>query len=108
MLRIDSGSLEEPIDDGQVKVVMRVEGGAEAMQETHGPHRGGGRRSGARLLQGCLEGPEQNVEDGCGGLGPVVEERPQPLGNGEHELADRDVGEDVVHHMGGGLGHVAG
>jgi len=38
----------------------------------------------------------------------VVKERPQALGDRKHELADRDVGEDVVHHVSGGFGHVAG
>ena len=78
------------------------------MQETHGPYRCRGRRRGAGFLQGGLERPEEDVQHGGGGLGPVVEVGPQTLGNGEDELADRDVGEDVVHHVGGGLGHVAG
>jgi len=44
------------------------------------------------------------VEDGAGRVGPVVEVGPQTFGNGEDELADWDVGEDVVHHVGGGRG----
>jgi hypothetical protein len=67
---------------------MGIETGAEAVQETHGPHGGGGRRSGGGLFQGCLEGPEQNVEDGGGGLGPVVEVGPQTFGNGACEAQD--------------------
>ncbi len=55
-----------------------------------------------------MEGPEQNVQHGGGGFRAVVKELPQPLGDRKHELSHRDVGEDVVHHMGSGLGHVAG
>jgi hypothetical protein len=104
--RIDP--LKESIDDGQVEVEMGIETGAEPVQETHGPYRGRGRRRGAGFLQGGQQRPEENVKHGAGGPGPVMEVGPQTLGNREHELADRDVGEDVVHHVGGGLGHVAG
>jgi hypothetical protein len=106
--RIGLDPLKESIDDGQVKLVVGIERRAEPVQETHGSHRGRGRRRGARHSQGSLEGPEEDVEDGGGGLGAVVEEGPQALGDRKHELADRDVGEDMVHHMGGRLGHVAG
>jgi hypothetical protein len=37
---------------------------------------------------GGLEGAGEDVEDGAGGAGPVVEIRPQTLGNREDELAD--------------------
>jgi len=87
---------------------MGIETGAEAVQETHGPHRRGLRRSGTGLPQGGLKGPEQDVEDGGGGPGAVVKEGPQTFGNRQHELAHRDVGEDMVHHMGGCLGHAPG
>jgi len=78
------------------------------MQETHDRHRGRGRCRGIRLSQSGLESPEQDVQDGRGGLRAVVKEGPEALGDREHELADRDVGEHMVHHMGGRLGHVAG
>ena len=48
------------------------------------------------------------LEDGAGGPGPVVEEGPQSFGDGEDELAHRDVGEDVVHQVGRGVGHALG
>ena len=48
------------------------------------------------------------MEDGAGGPGPVVEVWPQTLGNGEHELAHRYVGNDVVHQVGRRLGHALG
>jgi len=62
--RIDP--LKESIDDGQVKVKMWIEAGAEAMQETHDCHRGRGRRRGTGLSQGGLKGPEQDVQHGGG------------------------------------------
>jgi hypothetical protein len=63
---------------------------------------------GQALSQGGLKGPEEDVQHGTGGPGPVVEVGSQTLGEGEHKLSHRYVWEDMVHHMGGGLGHVAG
>ena len=81
---------------------------SKPMQEAGGRKRCGRWGSGARLPQGCLEGPQQDVQHGGSGPGPVVKEGPQTFGNRQHELAHRDVGEDMVHHMGGGLGHAPG
>ncbi len=75
--------LEEPVHDAKVIVVVRIE-----------PKR-----------WRKLTAPK---EDGARGQGPVVEEGPQAFGDGEDELAHRDVGEDVVHQVGGGLSHAAG
>jgi len=86
--RIDP--LKESIDDGQVKVKVWIEAGAEAMQETHDRHRGRGRRRGTSLSQGGLKGPEQDVQHGGGSLRAVVKEGPQALGDRQHELADRE------------------
>ena len=73
------------------------------------PRRARGARGGRNALsEGGLEGPEEDVEDGRGGSGAVVEEGPEPPGDGNHELVHRDVGEDMVHQMGSRLGHAAG
>jgi hypothetical protein len=37
-----------------------------------------------------------------------MKEGPEAFGNGEHELAHRHVRNDVVHQVGGGLGHALG
>jgi hypothetical protein len=97
--------LEEPIDHAHVVVKVRVQRRAEAMEEADSPETGGGRCGGAGFSQGCPEGPEEDVKDGAGGPGPVVEVRPQTLGNGEDELAHGYVGDDVVHQVGRRLGH---
>jgi len=107
-IRIGLDSLEQTIHHAKVLVVVRIERRAETMQEAGGRKRCGRWGSGARLPQGCLEGPEQDVQHGGSGPGPVVEVGPQTLGNREHKLSHWDVGEDMVHHMGGGLGHAAG
>lgn len=78
------------------------------MEETDGAEGGTARDGGAGLLQGGLKSPEQDVEDVAGGPGPVVEEGFQAFGNGEHELADRHVREDVVHQMGRRARHALG
>lgn len=48
------------------------------------------------------------MKDGAGGTGTVVEEGPQPLGNGEDELAQGHVGEDMIHEVGCRLYHALG
>ena len=48
------------------------------------------------------------MEDSAGGPGPVVEEGAEALGDREDPLAGRHVGEDMVHQVGGGLGHALG
>ena len=48
------------------------------------------------------------MEDGRGGPGPVMEEGPETFGHGEHKLAHRHVGKDVVHQVGGRFGHALG
>jgi hypothetical protein len=103
LARIDP--LKEAIDDTQVEVIVRIERRAEPMQEAHSSERRGSRGGGTGLPQGGLKSTEQDVEDGRGGPGPVIEEGPEALGDGEHELAHGDVGEEVVHEVGGGLGH---
>ena len=108
LTRVTLNLLEEAIDHAEMKVKVGVEAGAEAMEKAHGSEGGIGWGSGTGLSQGGLKGPEEDVQHGGGGPGPVVEVGSQTLGEGEHKLSHRDVGEDVVHHMGGGLGHVAG
>jgi hypothetical protein len=78
------------------------------VQEAHSTHGGGSWSRGTGLPQGGLKGPQQDVEDGTGGPGPVVEEGPETFGHREDPLADGHVGNDVVHQVGGGLGHAFG
>jgi len=59
---------------------MRIETGAEAVQETDRARRGRGRGRGAGLPQGGPEGPEEDVKDGAGGPGPVVDKGPKTFG----------------------------
>jgi hypothetical protein len=100
--------MEEPVHDDEVEMKVWIEAGAEAMQETDRAHSCGSRSRWTGLPQGSLEGPEEDVQDGAGGPGPVVKEGPEALGDREYELADRDVGKDVVHQVGRGLGHALG
>ena len=87
---------------------MRVEGGGEAVQETHRADGGGGWSRGTGLPQRGLESPEQDVKDGAGGSRAVVEEGPEAFGEGEHDLADGYVGNDVLDQVGRRLGHALG
>jgi hypothetical protein len=80
--RVTLNLLEEPVHDAQVVVVVRIEARAEAVQETDRAHGYGSRSRGTGLPQGGPEGPEEDVEDGAGGSGPVVEEGPETFGHG--------------------------
>ena len=61
-----------------------------------------------RVRNATAEGSEQDMEDGAGGTGSVVEEGSQAFGHGEDELEDGYVGKDVVYQVGRGLGHALG
>jgi hypothetical protein len=106
--RVTLNPLEEPVHDAQVVVVVRIEARAEAMQETDRAHICGLRSRGAGLPQGSPEGPEEDVKDGAGGPGSVMEEGPETFGHGEDELAHGHVGNNVVHQVGRRLGHTLG
>ena len=102
------GPLKDAIHNAKMEMKVGIERRAEAVKEAGGCERCGGWGRGRCLSQGGLEGPEKDVQHRGGGPGPVVEVGSQTLGEGEHKLSHRYVWEDMVHHMGGGLGHVAG
>ena len=108
LIRVTLEPFEEPIDHAEVEVKMGIQGGAEAVEEAYGAHGGGLGSRWTGLPQGGVEGPEENMQHGAGGSGPVMEEGPKTFGHGEDPLAHRHVGEDVVHQVGGGLGHALG
>ena len=91
-----------------MEVKVRIQRRAEAMEEADGSEGGGAWSCWTGLPESGLESPEQDVEDGAGGSGPVVEGGSQTLGDGQDPLAHRDVGKDVVHQVGGRLGHTFG
>jgi hypothetical protein len=107
-IRVIVDPLKESVHYAQMEMVVRIEAGAEAMKKTDRAHSRGLRSDGTGLPERGLEGSEQDVEDGAGGPGPVVEVGPEAFGHGEHELAHRHVGNDMVHQVGCGLGHALG
>jgi hypothetical protein len=100
--------LEEPVYNTQMEMVVRVQRRAEAMQEADGAHGGGLWSRWTGLPQGGVEGPEENMQHGAGGAGPVMEEGPETFGHGKDPLADGHMGNDVVHQVSRGLGHALG
>jgi hypothetical protein len=108
MIRVSLELLEEPIDHAQVEMIVRVQRRAEAVEEADRAHSCGSWSRGTGLPQGGLEGAEEDVKHGAAGPGPVVEVRPQTLGNGENPLADWHVGNDVVHQVGRCSSHALG
>jgi hypothetical protein len=100
--------LEEAVHDTEMEMGVWVEAGAEAMEKAHSAHGRGSWGGGAGLSEGSPQGPEEDVEDGRGGSVAVVEEGSKTLGYGEHHLAHRHVGNDVVHQVSGSLGHALG
>jgi hypothetical protein len=108
LIRLLLDLLEEPIHDADVVMEVGIEGGAEAMEEADGSEGGCSWSGGTGLPESGLEGPKENVKDDAGGSGPVMEEGPEAFGDGQHPLAHRDVGKDVIHQVGSGLGHALG
>ena len=49
----------------------------------------------------------KDAQHGAGDHGVVVQERAEPLWNGQHPLAHRKRRQDMVHQMGGSLDHTA-
>jgi hypothetical protein len=68
---ITRGLLEEAIDHTEMKMEVRIEAGAEAVEEAHGTEGGGGWSGGTGLPEGGSESPEEDMQDGAGGPGPV-------------------------------------
>ena len=108
LIRVMLDPLEELVHNAEVVVEVRIEAGTEAMKEADGPHGGDPWSRWTGLPQRSLKGPEQDMEDGRGGPGSVMEEGPEAFGHGEDELADGYVGKDVVCQVGRGLGHAFG
>jgi hypothetical protein len=108
LIRVILDPMEEPVHDAQMKMEVGIEAGAETMEEADSPERGVRWCGGRGLPQGRQDGPEEDVEDGAGGPGPMMEEGPETFGHGEDPLADRHVGNDVVHQVSRRLGHALG
>jgi hypothetical protein len=83
-LAVDLG--EDAVEDHEVEVEVRVEGGAEAVEEGDGADLGVGGGAGAVVAQPGADGPEQDPEHGAGEGGVLMEEGADPLGDGEHPL----------------------
>jgi len=79
-----------------VEVEVRVECGAEAVQEGDGAElrAGPGRRTGAP--ERAADGAQQDTEHVAGEPGVVRQERADPLRHGEHPLTDGQRRQDVV------------
>ena len=108
LIRVILAPLEEPVHDAQMKMEVGIEAGAETMEKADGPERGVRWCGGAGLPQGSPEGPEEDVKDGAGGPGSVMEEGPETFGHGEDPLADGHVGNHVVHQVSRRGGHARG
>jgi hypothetical protein len=91
-----------------MEVEVGVEGGAKAVEEGDGADLRVGPGVGTAVSQSGPDGAEQDPEHGPGEGGVVVEEGADPLGDGEHPLADRQRRQDVVIEMSGDLHHAPG
>ena len=63
---------EDSVEDDEVEMKMRVEGGAEAVEEGYGAQLSGGGRAWAGAPQGPADGTEEDPQDGAGDLRVVV------------------------------------
>ena len=87
---------------------MFVQGRSWPVQEGDGAEPRLRVRVGAGVSQGGLHGPQEDEQHGPGMAGIPVKEIPQPFGQGEHPLAVRNPGQNVVYQVGGGSDHVLG
>ena len=60
------------------------------------------------LLEEPIHDADVVMEVGIEGGAEAMEEGPEAFGDGQHPLAHRDVGKDVIHLVGSGLGHALG
>ena len=75
LIRVILDPLEEPVHDDEMVVKVRVQRRAEAMQETDRADGGGWWCRGTGLPEGDAESPEQDMKDGAGGSGSVMNPR---------------------------------
>jgi hypothetical protein len=93
---------------GDVEVEVRVEGGAEAVQEGDGAELCVDRSTRAGAAQRGADGAQQDAEHVTGEARVVGEEGADPLRQGEHPLAEGQRRQDLVGEVGGHLHHAAG
>ncbi len=65
---------EDAVEDDQVEVEVRVEGGAEAVQEADGSELGVGGRTGTGATEGRADRAQEDPEDGACDVRVVVQE----------------------------------
>jgi len=99
--------LENAVDDDDVEMGMLIQRGAESMDEGHCADSRFEVRAGAAGAQASLDGIEQDAQSAVERLAVVLEMIAQTLGHGEHPLAHRQTGQDMIHEVGGGLHHAA-
>ena len=75
------------------------------MEEGDGPEPGTPVCAGARAAQGGADRAQEDLEDGAGEVRVALKEGAEPLGQGQHPLAHREMRQDVVGHVGGDLCH---
>jgi hypothetical protein len=102
------GGSEDSLGDDAVIVKMLVKCRARPVDEGDGTEARLGRRIGAGLPDGGLDGAQEDTQHRSGVHGVAVQEVAEPLRKGEHPLAIGDTGQDVVHEVGGGPDHVLG
>jgi hypothetical protein len=90
-----------------VEVEVRIEGGAEAVQERDGAELGVGRCRRAGAAQRGTDGAEQDAQHVAGEAWVVGQEGADPLRQGENPLADGQRRQDVVGEVGGHFHHAA-
>jgi len=65
---------EDAVEDDEVQVEVRVQGGAEAVQEADGSELGVGGRPGSGATEGGAHRAQEDAEDGACDVGVVMQE----------------------------------
>ena len=108
----DDGAVVAPgkdaVEHDDVEVEVRIERGAEAVQEGDGAELRSVRGAGTDAPERGADGAQQDAEHVAGEARVVGQEGADPLRQGEYPLADGQRRQDVVGEVGGHLHHAAG
>ena len=100
--------LEYPVEDAAVKVQVRVQGRAEAVDEGHRPAAGRGAATGTVCAQAVCHRAQKDTQDGALHGRVTVQETAQGLGHCAHPLPHRQRRHDVIGQMRSRLHHAPG
>ena len=102
------GGVEHAVDDHAMEVQVRIERGAEAVDEGHRAEAGRGARTRAVRAQAWLHRAQEQAQSSTLKFGIAVQEVAQALGHRQDPLPHRQAWQDVIGEMGRRRHHAPG